>query len=392
MHIKEKPEDFRVEEVTSRIPGEKGAFAFYRLEKRGWTTPDAIQIIRKRWKLDRQRIAVGGLKDRHAETTQYLTILHGPERKLTHANLQLTYLGKVEEAYSSEQIEANRFDLTVRDITTAQIEDALTALEEVRDAGVPNYYDDQRFGSVVHSGEFFAKQLILGEHEAALRNVLTAPYAFERAAQKKEKSLLRKHWGDWRACVKLLPRGIARNIVTHLADRSSDFRGAIEQLPADLRTLYLSAYQSHLWNHMLADWVYDHFRAKQLTAIHLRLGEVPVPRRLDEETRATVGALQLPLHSARIQFEDADPRKLYFDRVLKDEGLHVEQFKLKGMRKLFFSKGERPAWCFPRDLEAFDTRDDLHPGKHKLILRFELPRGSYATLIVKRLARIEERE
>jgi len=88
--------------------GKTGDYALYRLDKRGWTTPDALAIIRKRWKLEVRRLAVGGLKDRHAETTQYITIYRGPQRKLTHANLQVAYLGQVAEAYSSEHIEANR--------------------------------------------------------------------------------------------------------------------------------------------------------------------------------------------------------------------------------------------------------------------------------------------
>ncbi len=392
MHIKQKPEDFRVEEITNREVGHAGDFALYRLEKRGWTTPDAIQIIRKRWKLDRQRISCGGLKDRHAETVQYLTIFHGPERKLTHANLHLTYLGRVPEAYVSEHIEANRFALTVRAMTEPQIDAALRALDEVREVGVPNYYDDQRFGSVSEGGEFFARQLIAGEHEAALRNALTAPYAFERAGQRKEKTILRQHWGDWKNCVRLMQRGNARDIASFLTTRPQDFRGALERLPPDVRTLYLSAYQSHLWNHMLADWLLDHVKAKDLTSIPLRLGEVPMPRRLDTDLRAELDTLQLPLHSARIHLEADDPRKPYFDRVLSDEGLTLEQFKLKGMRKLFFSKGERPAWCFPVDLKARDARDEEHPGKQKLTLRFDLPRGCYATLVVKRITRVEERD
>src|ERR1019366_3516921 len=115
--------------------------------------------------------------------------------KLTHPNLQLTYLGQVPEAYSSEHIDANRFAITIRAMTDEQIGAALRSLEEVREVGVPNYYDDQRFGSVAHSGTFLAQQIILGEYEAALQSALSAPYAFQRAAQKKEKAMLRQHWG-----------------------------------------------------------------------------------------------------------------------------------------------------------------------------------------------------
>jgi tRNA pseudouridine13 synthase len=392
MHIKQKPDDFQVEELTQLQPGgAAGDFAFYRLLKRGWTTPDALAIIRKRWKLETRRLSVGGLKDRHAETTQYLTIYRGPQRKLTHANLQLTYLGQTPKAYESHFIEANRFAITVRAMTGAEISAALRALAEVRDVGVPNYYDDQRFGSVATKSNcpFLARHIIVGEYEAALRSALTAPYAFERALQKKAKAVLRLHWGDWQRCSQLLQRGADRTIVDFLAAHPDDYRGALERLPADLRTLYLSSYQSHLWNRMLADWLSDHVPHRDLMPIVLRLGEAPMPRRLGKEVRDQLLGLQLPLHSARNLLDDDDPRKPYFDRILQEEGLTLEQFKLKGMRALFFSKGERAAWCVPEQLEAHSARDEEHAGKQKLTLRFVLPRGSYATLVVKRIARVE---
>jgi tRNA pseudouridine13 synthase len=296
----------------------------------------------------------------------------------------VTYLGQVPEAYASEHIDANRFAITVRALTDEQIGPALRAIEEVRAAGVPNYYDDQRFGSVAHGGSFVAQQIILGDYEAALQTALTAPYAFERAPQKKLKAVLRQHWGNWAYCQQTLPKN---RIVDYLATHTGDFVGALERLRPELRTLYLSAYQSHLWNHMLADWLGEHLLANELIPIKLRLGEVPMPRRLKPELHQIVSDLQLPLHTARNHLEDDDPRKPYFDRVLKDEGLTLEQFKLKGFRKLFFSKGERPAWCFPRDLEARSAKDEEHPRRQKLTLNFELPRGSYATLIVKRITR-----
>ena len=46
MKVKQRPEDFRVEEMTARSPGDAGDFAFYRLEKTGWTTHDALAALR----------------------------------------------------------------------------------------------------------------------------------------------------------------------------------------------------------------------------------------------------------------------------------------------------------------------------------------------------------
>src|SRR5437879_466272 len=166
MILKQSPEDFQVEELTDVLPS-AGPFSLYRLEKRGWTTPDALQAIRRRWKLQPRRIAYGGFKDRHALTVQYLTIFHGPKRRLTHSGIALEYLGQVEAPYSSHDIRANRFRVVLRQLTDAACVSAEQAIAEVQRDGLANYFDDQRFGSVSPGGDFMARRLVLGEYEEA---------------------------------------------------------------------------------------------------------------------------------------------------------------------------------------------------------------------------------
>src|SRR5712671_4632711 len=117
MKIKQQPQDFRVEELTSVRPGTEGSFALYRMEKRGWSTPDALAALRRRWRVEPRRLSYGGLKDRHAWTVQYLTIFHGPRRGLRHHDVTVTYLGQTDAPYTAQAIRANRFRLTLRDLT-----------------------------------------------------------------------------------------------------------------------------------------------------------------------------------------------------------------------------------------------------------------------------------
>jgi tRNA pseudouridine13 synthase len=386
MKVKQQPEDFQVEELTDVTPADAGPFSFYRLEKRGWTTPDALQAIRRRWKLEGRRISYGGLKDRHAVTVQYLTIWHGPKRRLTHQGFSLEHLGQLTAPYSSAEIRANRFRITLRNLDDQELAHARPALEAVRRQGVPNYYDDQRFGSVSPEGEFVALAMVRGQPEEALRLALAAPYEHDRSAQKKEKALLGEHWGDWPALKAVLPRGHARSLVSYLADHPTDFRGALERLRPELQGLYVSAYQSHVWNRILARWLHENCRPEQLIEVRLRLGQVPMHQDLDEEPFRKLAALELPLPTARSRLDPLDPRSALLETVLAEEGLRPEQLKLKGSRKMFFSRGERTALCLPAGLTTQAAPDELHPGRSKLLLAFELPRGCYATLIVKRIS------
>src|SRR4051794_2804848 len=169
MKLKQSPEDFQVEEVTDVVPGELGSFAFYRLEKSGWATPDALQAIRRRWRLRPNQIGYGGLKDRHALTRQFLTISNGPKHDLEHGQISLYYLGQVRTPYNSALIAGNRFRITLRELEQSAIPDVESALREMREFGVPNYFDDQRFGSVNIGGRFIGREMVLGNWEHALR-------------------------------------------------------------------------------------------------------------------------------------------------------------------------------------------------------------------------------
>ena len=70
---------------------------------------------------------------------------------------------------------------------------------------------------------------------------------------------------------------------------------------------------------------------------------------------------------------------------MAEEGLELHELRVKGVRELFFSKGERAAVCVPSGMQSETAADERHAGKQKLGLSFELPRGCYATLIVKRI-------
>jgi tRNA pseudouridine13 synthase len=385
MKLKQRPGDFQVEELTDVVPGQQGPFALYRMEKEGWSTPDAMQAVRRRWKIDLRRLSYGGLKDRHAQTVQFFTIFRGPQGSLTHHGVRVSYLGQVPAAYTSKDIRANRFRLTLRDFGPRAVEAAAQALEEVRAEGVPNYFDDQRFGSVSRAGAFMAREMVLGRYEEALRLALTAPYEYDRGPQKKEKAILQACWGQWAICKDRLSRGHARSLIDYLALHPGDFRGALVRLRPDLRGLYLSAYQSYLWNRMLARWLGQHLRPDQRTLVSLRLGPVPMHRRLDEGQRAELAALRLPLPTARLKADPEDPHAALARSILAEDGVEIEQLRLKGLPELFFSKGERAALCVPADLQHAVGNDELHRGRRKLLLAFDLPRGAYATLIVKRI-------
>ena len=64
--------------------------------------------------------------------------------------------------------------MTLRALKPNESARAQQALKEVRLDGIPNYFDDQRFGSVAEEGQFVARSIILGRYEEALQPLARA--------------------------------------------------------------------------------------------------------------------------------------------------------------------------------------------------------------------------
>jgi tRNA pseudouridine13 synthase len=384
MKLKSLPEDFQVEEVPAVTPGKDGRFTFYRLTKRGLGTLEAIDAICRRWDISSRRVSYGGLKDRHAVTIQYLTILEGPSQPLKQTSLELEPLGRVNVPYGPQHFRGNRFGVVIRHLNSADLDRAVRASRELATDGLPNYFDDQRFGSVGFGGEFIAQAWLAGNYERALWLALVEPNAADRPDTKAEKQVLRECWKNWPEAKARLGRSHARSLVTYLVDHPEDFRGGFARVRRELRSLYFSAFQSHLWNLILAGWLERATRPEQRALVEFKLATLPVQRGLDPDQADALRRLSIPLPSSRTALP-AGPLGDVAREVMERFKLAWEAMRVKHLKDVFFSKGSRPALFFAERLEHTVSGDELAPGRKALRLSFELPKGAYATLVVKRI-------
>jgi tRNA pseudouridine13 synthase len=386
MKLKCQPEDFRVEELPLVSSAGQGRYTFYRLTKRNIGTIEAVEAICRRWNLAGRRVSYGGLKDRHAVTIQYLTIADGTAKPVTTPNFELEPVGRLAHPYGPEHFRGNRFHIVLRDMSDADIDRAQLEIPSLATDGLPNYFDDQRFGSVGHSGQFIGHAWLVGDHERALKLALAEANPFDRSGIKAQKAILRETWGQWPEAKARLERSSARSIVTYLVDHPTDFRGAFARLRRELRTLYFSAFQSHLWNLTLARWIEHTTGPDQRVAIELKAGNFPCPRRLTKEQAQTLSASPLPLPSSRTPLPTG-PLGEVIQELLTGFQLEWTNLRVKHLKDVFFSKGSRVCLIFPDKLLLATIHDELHPGRRGMRLSFELAKGSYATIMVKRITK-----
>ena len=384
MKLKSLPEDFEVEEL-SQFPLDGGPFAVYLLTKRSLGTPEAVTSICNRWNIPRAAIGYGGLKDKHALTRQWLTIHRGPRRDFQQDNLSLSYQGQANRPFGPQDIAGNRFVIVMRNLTSAKADQIVAERDALAKFGMPNYFDDQRFGSLGESGEFIAQPWCRGDYERALWLAIAEPNSHDRPIDREEKKIIHEFWGKWDESKARLSKSSRRSVITYLVDHPTRFRDAFALIRQDLRSLWLAAYQSDLWNRCLATFIGSEVAIDQQFRVQLATAEVPFFRALGEEELNRLEDQVLPLPSARLHLEEGPVQQLY-EQVLGSQGMALRELRVKYPRDSFFSKGDRSVIVRPSEFRAdLSGEDELNDGRQRVTLRLVLPRGSYATILVKRL-------
>jgi tRNA pseudouridine13 synthase len=147
-------DDFFVDEEPAYLPSGSGDHVFVKIEKRGLTTPFAVDRIAKALSVNPRDIGVAGMKDRHAVTRQWLSLPPPvtPEavRALVLDDIAIVEVARHPHKLRTGHVRANRFVLTVRGISESD-EIALPRVQAilarlVAPPGAPNWYGEQRFG------------------------------------------------------------------------------------------------------------------------------------------------------------------------------------------------------------------------------------------------------
>jgi len=319
--IRQRPDDFRVEEVPAYLPQGSGSHLFLQVEKRNLTTRDLVAAL-MRHGLRENEIGVAGLKDKSAVTVQWISV---PKRsEASAAALEaLPGVRVLERAYHRNKLgighlRGNRFVVRIRDVDDATVapERARAVLQALAERGAPNYFGPQRFGrfgnNAVDGLKVLGGERVPGGHRlrrffvSALQSLLFNALLAER-----------------------IENGLYRSVVTGDWARKHDTGGV--------------------------------FRVED--------GALESPRAARLEISAT-----LPLYGRRVRLSDDEAGEIE-SGILERYGLRWAAF---GSRR----GDRRPSRLVLEDVEV---RDD----DGALAVAFMLPKGSYATVVLRELMKVD---
>lgn len=142
-------EHFYVDEVLPFAPSGEGTHWFVRLEKRRFTTPDAISALSRAAKVPEREIGSAGMKDKHAITRQWLSLPHGsvpPTQWVLPEGMQVLEVVAHNKKLRTGQLVGNHFRLRLVDVPPDGEARARVILARLVEHGLPNYFGEQRFG------------------------------------------------------------------------------------------------------------------------------------------------------------------------------------------------------------------------------------------------------
>lgn len=169
--------DFVVQEIPLYAFSGSGEHRILRVRKKNLSTFELLSIIAQAFNLPTKSIGYAGLKDKHATTTQYLSL---PAKSTQHFCAIFDSLAKQHDIklldstlHSNKlrlgHLKGNRFFVRLKKLTPANAKKLESTFSHIAKNGFPNFFGFQRFGI---NGDNY----LLGLSLSKRKNAQTSPY------------------------------------------------------------------------------------------------------------------------------------------------------------------------------------------------------------------------
>ncbi len=389
--IRERPEDFLVDEIPAYEPSGSGEHIYLLVQKRGLSTMEMVEVLSHHFGVRRMDVGCAGLKDKHAITRQVVSI-HAPGKdaedfpEIRHERMQVLWADRHANKLRPGHLKGNRFSIRIRGVEFTGVRHAKAALDRLARDGVPNRVGEQRFG-LLGNNHLIGAALVAGDFER-VASLLLGPCA-QRPGVNPE---ARAHYVAGRLVEALdafpRPARAERAMLRELI-RGKSFKRAAYAIDMQLQRFYLSAFQSAVFNDVLdarltlgalaalgpGDLAFKH-DSGAVFPVDDALAALP-------ETRERLGCLEIspsgPMWGARMSRAGGGIDAME-TAALAARGATVEQLSAFCERSPRLVDGKR------RPLRVPLTNTDVEGGadEHGAYIRvaFDLPRGAFATAVL----------
>ncbi len=405
--IKTIPADFNVREITNRTEREEGKYLIAELTKENWDTHGVIREIAHRLRVSRNRIGFAGTKDKFAVTKQKISIWSTEENELARVNIadvSLDVIGRSNKAVSLGDLYGNEFEIVIRGVEGRYevVKDKIDAItnEIGTNGGIANFFGVQRFGITRPITHVVGRHLINGDINGAVMSYISDIFPGESEAAKQARMLCKS--GKLKESLKIMPLRYERAMLNALIKNDGDSLSAFHSLPKNLQKLFVHAYQSYLFNIILSQRMKQNLPfnvaiAGDVVCFHNEFG-FPDPDKVEKVTANKIEGMNrllkrgrafvtVPIFGYETEFADGVVGAIE-RKVLEEEAIERDNFYIEKMPELS-SKGTSRPVLLPTELKAEISDDELNHGQLKVKLNFFLPKGTYATVLLREYMKVK---
>jgi tRNA pseudouridine13 synthase len=175
-------------------------------------------------------------------------------------------------------------------------------------------------------------------------------------------------------------------VLTYLKDHPQGYRKALNLIPRRLLSIYLAAYQSYLWNQIASSHLARLLApGSPLPTLPLLDLELTVYHELSPAQHTALRVISIPLPGHRAVYDDPALAESVYE-TLASEGLQLNDLKARILKRAYLPRGKRPLLLHPSDVACQKAQDDeFFPGRQSLCFSYSLPRGAFATWLLKML-------
>ncbi|HSA38229.1 MAG TPA: tRNA pseudouridine(13) synthase TruD [Methanoregula sp.] len=381
-------EDFLVEEIPLEKKQTDGPYLICRLTKKNWELQHAVKEIAKRLGISHRRIGWAGTKDRNAVTTQWISLYNVTPGQAAAVNLKditLEPLGRSNEGLSLGDLSGNRFNIVIRDTDPQDLAENVQSISETVAGGVPNYFGIQRFGAIRPVTHRVGEWILKGDYEQAVLTYVGMEFPREPETIRSIRAAFRAT-RDPGPALHALPvqMNYERAMLHHLAERTGDYAGALQVLPPKLLSMFVSAFQSYLFNLALSLRLDDGY---SLDDPRPGDGLLFANGRMDTVTASNAASAKIHLKRGRCRIALFMPGKE--NLISGTRGRQVTEALLAKYRitpedferaSRFVRTSYEGAW---RPVALRTEIQSAVEGENHLRLKFSLPPGHYATTVCR---------
>ncbi len=266
----------------------------------------------------------------------------------------------------------------------ARLDDLRAICDTLRRRGVPNYFGAQRFGLRGDTGHM-GLAILRNDPVAFIDMMLGLPGPHDTGPVLEARKLYEAH--DYHAAAKTWPYGFRDNVraCREMARTGGKHKRAFYAVDARLKSFCVSAYQSHLFNNVLARRLdqFDTVLAGDLAIKHDNGAVFRVENAEAEAARATAFEISPtgPIFGHRMTQPGGAMGDIERD-VLATEGLTPEDFH--NVRGIKLSGARRALRFAPQELTIDEGSDEFGAF---IELRFSLESGCYATMLLREICK-----